>query len=648
MIKGPADNGDYLVQVSAQVMTRDDSTGGWVPMGGGGLSRVRLCKLSPPEGSNPGVCEGGGSNSGTISLTGDQASDTGYRIKSEYVIQGERITDNAVILDCKLKKDIQYTKPNPKWHHWKTDEKRYGLTFERTEDAKAFDHGIRIAVADLTEGLSDGTAPADGDEGVFSYMDLPLLRKDSSSRSASTTSTTTSSPGTNSPPSFLINNNNNNNNSNNNDPFSCAHHLHRVHYIPGPHGHSRNVHTNGGNVYVGHHHNLLQQQQQQRQLPPQQLPLYLQQQQQQQQHILHHQHQQQIQPQQQIHYQNIQQQQQQTGFAPPLGEKGSPHKAHLDNSSSSPVGQELEEVWVQSSFEQQPSAVLGGKPSHPSLLVDCGDGDSDCPEHLKTPKESSYVVFNKSNKGGAPLSHEYSYPNLEPAQKPPAQRSSTKKQALGPSSPKAAPPSSQAHSMSTSQPYPSSHPHPYHSQSHSTLHPHNNPPLPIKIKSKPKSSSSSGSGGSGSGVGVGILGGNGGGNGGGGGEGGVKGVQQAGVSCRLVSTQVQCKHCRELFSLDDNPRGSCEDAPDSVARCLECVSCVTCAQCLMYHCWSDADGEFRHPCSCERGDPGLCKRWTALSFLSLLLPCLWCYLPFKACHHCGTACGLCGGRHKAA
>lgn len=56
------------------------------------------------------------------------------------------------MLECVLKKDIQYTKANPKFHHWNTDEKRYGLTFERSDDAKAFDHGVRHAVADLTEG----------------------------------------------------------------------------------------------------------------------------------------------------------------------------------------------------------------------------------------------------------------------------------------------------------------------------------------------------------------------------------------------------------------------------------------------------------------------------------------------------------------
>lgn len=268
-----------------------------------------------------------------------------------------------------------------------------------------------------------------------------------------------------------------------------------------------------------------------------------------------------------------QQQQEQYEFqaGSPISENSSPHKSSFDSSS----GQD--EVWVRTSLD--PS--LMSEKSEQALI----EPDLSAGQRGDSYKEESYVVFNK-NKAGAP--HEYSYPSLEPAQKPPAQRSSTKKQAH--SSP----------SSHTTQPY---------------------PPLPVK-KSRSKSSSSAG------------------------GEGGKQG--QTGARCRLVSTQVQCKHCRELFSLDSNPRGSCEDAPDSVERCIECVSCVTCTQCLMYHCWADADGEFRHPCSCDPGDSSLCKRWTALTFLSLLLPCLWCYLPLKACHHCGTMCGLCGGRHKAA
>jgi uncharacterized membrane protein YbaN (DUF454 family) len=44
-------------------------------------------------------------------------------------------------------------KANPKFHHWQTDDKRFGLTFERYDDAKAFDKGIRSAVADLVDGM---------------------------------------------------------------------------------------------------------------------------------------------------------------------------------------------------------------------------------------------------------------------------------------------------------------------------------------------------------------------------------------------------------------------------------------------------------------------------------------------------------------
>jgi len=41
---------EYTVHVKAQVMTRDDSSGGWVPLGGGGVSVVGVrCTAPPPE-----------------------------------------------------------------------------------------------------------------------------------------------------------------------------------------------------------------------------------------------------------------------------------------------------------------------------------------------------------------------------------------------------------------------------------------------------------------------------------------------------------------------------------------------------------------------------------------------------------------------
>lgn len=63
-------SGNYLVRVRAQVMMRDDSTGGWVPMGGGGLSNVSVRKR----------------------ITQPDLDDS----KHEYLIYGKRISDQTV------------------------------------------------------------------------------------------------------------------------------------------------------------------------------------------------------------------------------------------------------------------------------------------------------------------------------------------------------------------------------------------------------------------------------------------------------------------------------------------------------------------------------------------------------------------------
>ena len=115
---------------------------------------------------------------------------------------------------------------------------------------------------------------------------------------------------------------------------------------------------------------------------------------------------------------------------------------------------------------------------------------------------------------------------------------------------------------------------------------------------------------------------------------------------RLINKS-RCQHCHESFTHEDNQRGSCEEAPDNVEKCIEIVTCVWCAKGLMYHCLSDSDGEYGHPCICDSSDENNCKKWTMLSVLSLFVPCLWCYWPLKACHMCGVSCGCCGGRHKA-
>lgn len=51
-----------------------------------------------------------------------------------------------------MKKDLVYTKANPTFHHWKVDNRKFGLTFLSPADARAFDRGVRKAIEDLMEG----------------------------------------------------------------------------------------------------------------------------------------------------------------------------------------------------------------------------------------------------------------------------------------------------------------------------------------------------------------------------------------------------------------------------------------------------------------------------------------------------------------
>lgn len=66
------------------------------------------------------------------------------------------LVPSQVVLECFVKKDLVYTKANPTFHHWKVDNRKFGLTFQSPADARAFDRGVRKAIEDLIE----GTAPA--------------------------------------------------------------------------------------------------------------------------------------------------------------------------------------------------------------------------------------------------------------------------------------------------------------------------------------------------------------------------------------------------------------------------------------------------------------------------------------------------------
>lgn len=182
------EDGSHLVRVRAQVMMREDSTGGWVPLGGGGLSHVAVRKRKVHHEDDP-PC------------------------KHEYLIYGKRINDQKVVMSCTIKKDFQYNRVMPTFHHWKTGNLKYGLTFQTAADARAFDKGVKLAVEDIhaehtvacphlhcrppPHGLSSPSPVPQlnrdvEEDDVFMQLELPLERESSSGGS--------SPPGPTSPP----------------------------------------------------------------------------------------------------------------------------------------------------------------------------------------------------------------------------------------------------------------------------------------------------------------------------------------------------------------------------------------------------------------------------------------------------------------
>ncbi|OQR73380.1 sprouty-related [Tropilaelaps mercedesae] len=201
--------GNCLVRVRAQVMVRDDSTGGWVPMGGGGLSQVSVRKrltLVHSEDSHGGA--GAGHTGGSVPGSGG-ASYANYT--TDYQIYGKRLTDQFVVLSCAISKDFTYNKVMPTFHHWKSGDNKFGLTFQTSSDAKAFDKAIHSAIDDLFDQTENsGIGPNDGgssslaccpsvdtltgDDDVFMALELPLDSRSSTTSSNGTSSSSSAGP----------------------------------------------------------------------------------------------------------------------------------------------------------------------------------------------------------------------------------------------------------------------------------------------------------------------------------------------------------------------------------------------------------------------------------------------------------------------
>ncbi|XP_015275994.1 PREDICTED: protein sprouty homolog 3 [Gekko japonicus] len=91
----------------------------------------------------------------------------------------------------------------------------------------------------------------------------------------------------------------------------------------------------------------------------------------------------------------------------------------------------------------------------------------------------------------------------------------------------------------------------------------------------------------------------------------------------------KCARCAATRSLPScwlcNQRCLC--SPENL---IDYGTCLCCVKGIFYHCSSDDEDTCADdPCSCAPGS--CCARWVAMSFLSLLMPCLCCYFPTLGC-----------------
>ncbi|CAK9797064.1 Protein sprouty [Anthophora plagiata] len=122
------------------------------------------------------------------------------------------------------------------------------------------------------------------------------------------------------------------------------------------------------------------------------------------------------------------------------------------------------------------------------------------------------------------------------------------------------------------------------------------------------------------------------------------------IMCNFCG-RCRCESCREPPPLPskwlcDN---KCFCSADTI---LDYASCLCCVKGLFYHCVDGSngggiDGEAAgscadEPCSCTGNRKA--SRWACLGALTLVMPCLLCYWPFKGCV---ALCETCYARHAA-
>ncbi|KAG8144482.1 hypothetical protein E2320_012988 [Naja naja] len=96
----------------------------------------------------------------------------------------------------------------------------------------------------------------------------------------------------------------------------------------------------------------------------------------------------------------------------------------------------------------------------------------------------------------------------------------------------------------------------------------------------------------------------------------------------------ECGHCKCAQCATARTLPSCwlcnQRCLCSPENLIDYGTCFCCVKGIFYHCSSDDEDTCADdPCSCGPGS--CCARWVAMGLLSLLMPCLCCYLPTFGC-----------------
>lgn len=62
------------------------------------------------------------------------------------------------VLECAVQKGLVYNKVNPIFHHWRVEDRKFGLTFQSPADAISFEKGLQTVIDKLDRGTQPENA----------------------------------------------------------------------------------------------------------------------------------------------------------------------------------------------------------------------------------------------------------------------------------------------------------------------------------------------------------------------------------------------------------------------------------------------------------------------------------------------------------